>query len=233
MTGRRRRTARTPDHLPGGRAGRPVGHGRRARRPGRRCRRPRGVRACRCWWSDGDPTSWWPTPGSPGMRVMLDPAGFGARRPSTGAVVRAGGAVPLPALARQTVEAGLTGLEWAVGVPGSVGGGGADERRRPRLRHRPQPARPAGWSTSAPTARRRRRVRRRRPALRLPDVGHRPDAGGGGGRASSCGPATGTGPGHHPRHRALAARNISRAGRTPARCSPTRRASRRPTPPAG
>jgi UDP-N-acetylmuramate dehydrogenase len=29
----------------------------------------------------------------------------------------------LPALARQTVEAGLTGLEWAVGVPGSVGGG--------------------------------------------------------------------------------------------------------------
>ncbi len=37
--------------------------------------------------------------------------------------MRAGGAVPLPALARQTVEAGLTGLEWAVGVPGSVGGG--------------------------------------------------------------------------------------------------------------
>ncbi|MDQ6613258.1 MAG: FAD-binding protein [Actinomycetota bacterium] len=36
--------------------------------------------------------------------------------------VRAGGAVPLPVLARQTAAAGLTGLEWAVGVPGSVGG---------------------------------------------------------------------------------------------------------------
>ncbi len=36
--------------------------------------------------------------------------------------VRAGGAVALPALARQTAAAGLTGLEWAVGVPGSVGG---------------------------------------------------------------------------------------------------------------
>jgi UDP-N-acetylmuramate dehydrogenase len=36
--------------------------------------------------------------------------------------VRAGGAVQLPVLARQTAAAGLTGLEWAVGVPGSVGG---------------------------------------------------------------------------------------------------------------
>ncbi len=35
----------------------------------------------------------------------------------------AGGAVKLPVLARQTVGMGLTGLEWAVGVPGSVGGG--------------------------------------------------------------------------------------------------------------
>ena len=37
-------------------------------------------------------------------------------------VVRAGGAVKLPVLARRTVAASLTGLEWAVGVPGSVGG---------------------------------------------------------------------------------------------------------------
>jgi UDP-N-acetylmuramate dehydrogenase len=29
----------------------------------------------------------------------------------------------LPVLARRTVAAGLTGFEWAVGVPGSVGGG--------------------------------------------------------------------------------------------------------------
>jgi UDP-N-acetylmuramate dehydrogenase len=36
--------------------------------------------------------------------------------------VLAGGAVSLPVLARRTVAAALTGLEWAVGVPGSVGG---------------------------------------------------------------------------------------------------------------
>jgi UDP-N-acetylmuramate dehydrogenase len=33
-----------------------------------------------------------------------------------------GAAAYLPVLARQTAAAGLTGLEWAVGVPGSVGG---------------------------------------------------------------------------------------------------------------
>ncbi len=44
--------------------------------------------------------------------------------PGTGvrAVVRAGGGAGLPVLARRTAEAGLRGLEWAVGVPGSVGG---------------------------------------------------------------------------------------------------------------
>ena len=36
--------------------------------------------------------------------------------------VIAGAAVSLPVLARQTATAGLTGFEWAVGVPGSVGG---------------------------------------------------------------------------------------------------------------
>jgi UDP-N-acetylmuramate dehydrogenase len=40
-----------------------------------------------------------------------------------GVDVLAGGAAALPVLARQTAAAGLTGLEWAVGVPGSVGGG--------------------------------------------------------------------------------------------------------------
>lgn len=40
-----------------------------------------------------------------------------------GPVVVAGGAVRLPVLARRTVAAGLTGFEWAVGVPGTVGGG--------------------------------------------------------------------------------------------------------------
>ena len=40
-----------------------------------------------------------------------------------GSVVHAGGMASLPVLARQSAAAGLTGLEWAVGVPGSVGGG--------------------------------------------------------------------------------------------------------------
>ena len=39
-----------------------------------------------------------------------------------GTQVRAGGAVALPVLARRTVASGLAGFEWAVGVPGSVGG---------------------------------------------------------------------------------------------------------------
>jgi UDP-N-acetylmuramate dehydrogenase len=37
-------------------------------------------------------------------------------------VVAAGGAAALPVVARQTAAAGLTGFEWAVGVPGSIGG---------------------------------------------------------------------------------------------------------------
>jgi UDP-N-acetylmuramate dehydrogenase len=36
--------------------------------------------------------------------------------------VVAGGAASLPVVARQTAAAGLTGFEWAVGVPGSIGG---------------------------------------------------------------------------------------------------------------
>lgn len=39
-----------------------------------------------------------------------------------GTTVTAGGAAPLPVVARRTAAAGLTGFEWAVGVPGSVGG---------------------------------------------------------------------------------------------------------------
>jgi UDP-N-acetylmuramate dehydrogenase len=41
--------------------------------------------------------------------------------PETAQVVASAG-VALPVLARQTAAAGLTGFEWAVGVPGSVGG---------------------------------------------------------------------------------------------------------------
>ena len=39
-----------------------------------------------------------------------------------GANVAAGAGADLPVVARQTVQAGLSGFEWAVGVPGSIGG---------------------------------------------------------------------------------------------------------------
>ena len=39
-----------------------------------------------------------------------------------GTVVRAGGAAGLPIVARRTAAAGLGGFEWAVGVPGTIGG---------------------------------------------------------------------------------------------------------------
>lgn len=39
-----------------------------------------------------------------------------------GTVVRAGGAALLPVVARRVAAGGLRGFEWAVGVPGSVGG---------------------------------------------------------------------------------------------------------------
>jgi UDP-N-acetylmuramate dehydrogenase len=66
--------------------------------------------------------------GFDGLAVVLG-AGFAAidvasvPAPGSGEVaVRAGGAVAMPVLARTTAQAGLSGLEWAVGVPGSVGG---------------------------------------------------------------------------------------------------------------
>jgi UDP-N-acetylmuramate dehydrogenase len=58
--------------------------------------------------------------GFAGLAVTLGP-GF-ADLVVDGTEVRAGGALALPTLARRTAAAGRTGLEWAVGVPGSVGG---------------------------------------------------------------------------------------------------------------
>jgi len=58
--------------------------------------------------------------GFPGLAVVLGD-GF-ARIEVTGTRVRAGGGAALPVVARRTVAAGLTGFEWAVGVPGSIGG---------------------------------------------------------------------------------------------------------------
>ena len=58
--------------------------------------------------------------GFPGLALVLGPA-F-AEVEVDGTTVRAGGAASLPVVARQTVREGLTGFEWAVGVPGSIGG---------------------------------------------------------------------------------------------------------------
>ena len=58
--------------------------------------------------------------GFPGLAVTL--GGVFAELHLAATEVHAGGAVSLPVLARRTAAAGLTGLEWAVGVPGSVGG---------------------------------------------------------------------------------------------------------------
>ncbi len=41
----------------------------------------------------------------------------------SGVVVTAGAAAPLPLVARASVRHGLTDFEWAVGVPGTIGGG--------------------------------------------------------------------------------------------------------------
>ncbi|MGI8777026.1 MAG: UDP-N-acetylmuramate dehydrogenase [Acidimicrobiales bacterium] len=58
--------------------------------------------------------------GFPGLALVLG-AGF-TDISVEGTDVVAGAAVSLPVLARRTAVAGLTGMEWSVGVPGSVGG---------------------------------------------------------------------------------------------------------------
>ena len=52
---------------------------------------------------------------------VLDPA-HPADPDVDAVIVRAGAAAALPVVARRSVAAGLTGFEWAVGVPGSIGG---------------------------------------------------------------------------------------------------------------
>jgi UDP-N-acetylmuramate dehydrogenase len=58
--------------------------------------------------------------GFPGLALVLGEA-F-AEVTIEGTTVVAGGAASLPVVARRTAAAGLTGFEWAVGVPGSIGG---------------------------------------------------------------------------------------------------------------
>jgi UDP-N-acetylmuramate dehydrogenase len=78
--------------------------------------------------------------GFDGLAVALGEA-YGVIEVLEGDRVRAGGAVSLPVLARRTAAAALTGFEWAVGVPGSVGGavrmnaGGHGSDMQAALRH--------------------------------------------------------------------------------------------------
>jgi len=58
--------------------------------------------------------------GFEGLVIRLGPA-FGVVEVE-GTIVTAGGSAPLAQVARASVESGLTGLEFFVGVPGSVGG---------------------------------------------------------------------------------------------------------------
>ena len=59
-----------------------------------------------------------------GIAVTLGPFAELISLPTPGEtpIVIAGAMAPLPVLARQSVHHGLTGFEWAVGVPGSIGG---------------------------------------------------------------------------------------------------------------
>ena len=62
--------------------------------------------------------------GFAGLAVQLGP-GFDevvVDLETGGGTVRAGGGASLPVVARRTVAEGLAGMEWAVGVPGSIGG---------------------------------------------------------------------------------------------------------------
>ena len=61
--------------------------------------------------------------GFPGVVVHLGDGAFEEIEvDADAATVRAGGGALLPVVARRTAAAGLTGFEWAVGVPGSIGG---------------------------------------------------------------------------------------------------------------
>ena len=61
--------------------------------------------------------------GFPGLALTLGDDFTAIHRDGDSTLVRAGGGLSLPVLARRTAALGLRGLEWAVGVPGTVGGG--------------------------------------------------------------------------------------------------------------
>ena len=60
--------------------------------------------------------------GFQGLAVQLSDSFAGIDIDRQAAIVSLGAAALLPVAARRTAAAGLTGFEWAVGVPGSIGG---------------------------------------------------------------------------------------------------------------
>ncbi|MEZ5244408.1 MAG: UDP-N-acetylmuramate dehydrogenase [Acidimicrobiales bacterium] len=60
--------------------------------------------------------------GFDGIAVVLGSGLAGIEIDDEAAIVTCGAAAKLPVVARASVQAGLTGFEWAVGVPGSAGG---------------------------------------------------------------------------------------------------------------
>ena len=104
----------------GGQAALLIEVGRRGDAGGCRCCRARRA-ASRCWSSASGSNLLVADAGFPGLAVVLG-RGFQSIAIGPGATVEVGGAVLYPVLARQTAAAGLAGMEWAVGVPGSVGG---------------------------------------------------------------------------------------------------------------
>ncbi|MCZ7536429.1 MAG: UDP-N-acetylmuramate dehydrogenase [Acidimicrobiia bacterium] len=78
-------------------------------------------RRSRCWSWVGARIYWWPTTGSPASPCSSTLVSRASRR-TRPAAPSAGGAAALPVLARRAASAGLAGLEFYVGIPGSVGG---------------------------------------------------------------------------------------------------------------
>ena len=189
------------DHLPGGRAGRAaasrVDDDDDLRAGGRRPCAGSGDRRA------GGRQGLEPARGRRRLRRAGRRAGRGrspASRSTGDRRSRAGARPSLPVVARRTAAAGLTGFEWAVGVPGSIGGAvrmnagghGSDmapsARRGPRARPRqrrgwvgarraPRPratgTRPSARHQVVIAAELRPRRRRPRPASEADDRRHR------------------------------------------------------------
>ena len=136
-------------HLPGGGHGRPLRRARPTRTTWLAVAAALGRHGrCRCWCWAGAPTCWWPTRGFDGPGGRARSAGFDARSVIERAptVARRGGGQPAgagpPDGGRRPPRSGVGGGRARLG-----GRGGADERRRPRLRHRRHPGGATAWST--------------------------------------------------------------------------------------